>query len=117
MAITTNNKRALLRALLNTKSAAIDLEFELIMAELDDAARDTGRRIDRLTRQTKQLRGALWEEWTGRAAALEVHLKKAASDVRRAVRDIRKQIKMAERVAKALGVLDDAIAVVASLIA
>ncbi|MHC5020929.1 MAG: hypothetical protein ACYTGX_12625 [Planctomycetota bacterium] len=117
MPITTTNKRALLRALLNTKAAAIDLEFELIMAELDDAAQDVGRRIDRLTRQTKELRGALWEEWTGRAAALEAHLKKAASDVRRTVRDIRKSIKTAERVVKALGVLDDAIAAVATLIA
>lgn len=117
MPITTNDKRALLRALLATKAAAIDLEFELTLAELEDAARDAGRRVDRLSRQVKQLRGALWDDWSGRAAVLEAHFKKAASDVRRAVRDIRKSIKTAERVVKALGVLDDAIAAAATLLA
>jgi hypothetical protein len=117
MPITPHDKRTLLRTLLTTKSAAIDLEFELIMAERDDDARDIGRRIDRLSRQTKALRGALWDDWTGRASALTAEFRKANTDLRRAIRDIQRDIKTAERVVKSLAILDQVIATAATLLA
>ncbi len=117
MPITIAQKRTLLRSILKTKSTAIDLEFELIIAGRDDEAAGVGTRIAKLSRQTKQLRGALWDDWSGRATALEVEFKKANADLQRAIRDIRKSIKMAERVVKSLGVLDQVIATAATLLA
>lgn len=117
MPISTDAKRTLLRALLQTKGAAIDLEFELILAEHDADAGAVGTRIETLTTQTRVLRGALWDDWSGRAAELEADFKKAGADLRRAIRDIQHQIKVAERVVKSLGVLDQVIAAAATLLA
>lgn len=99
--------KAILQQLLRTHSKAVDLEFELLLQGKTAEADDVLNANNDLNHEINRLRKKSWKEWTGSAAAIQAEIVAANNGLQGAIRDIEKKIKVAQRVVKAIGYIDD----------
>lgn len=72
-------------------------------------------RLNRLNVLYTTFSGALWKEWIGDAAIVKKNLQAATDDVNQSVKDIQSNVNTAQNIVKALGYLDQAIAIAVKL--
>jgi hypothetical protein len=72
---------------------------------------------EQLAKQAASLRKGIQLKWNGRATELREQIRSHNTRLQDQIRDIEKQIKTAERVVKALGYIDDLIALARKLLA
>ena len=74
------------------------------------------KRISRLQLEIDRLIQELLNDWTGSAAKLKDNLDAANAGLRDAIADIEQSVKTAQNVVKAIGYIDDVLAIAADLI-
>jgi hypothetical protein len=111
MAFVESEKEQLLTSLMDMRrqgqSAEIDLRFQQRTADAD-ALKEANKR---LTKQIDALLGRLMREWLGTAATAMTDLGNTSAALEAATADIKKKIAIAQNVVKAVGLLDDAVAI------
>jgi hypothetical protein len=117
MPISKPNKQLLIRSLQATRNKGDELEIELLIAGRDAEAGQVREATDRLSKQIRRLITAAKKSWRGQADALLKDMKKRNASLQAAIRDIKKKIKIAENVVKAVGFVDDAVEVAAKALA
>jgi hypothetical protein len=73
-------------------------------------------RLNTLNSQYASLSNALWKDWIGDAATVKADMQKATDGANARVRQIQQSINAAQAIVKALGYVDQAIAVAAKLL-
>lgn len=71
------------------------------------------QRLSKLNAAYTKLSNALWQDWIGDAAILKKNLQAAADNVNQSVKNVQSNINTAQNIVKALGYLDQAIAIAA----
>jgi len=72
-------------------------------------------RLSRLNASYTTLSKALWEDWIGDAATVKRNMQAATDNVNQSVKDIQSNVNTAQNIVKALGYLDQVIAIAAKL--
>jgi len=70
-------------------------------------------RLNRLNALYTTLSNALWKDWIGDAATVKKNMQAATDNVNQSVKDIQSNVSTAQNIVKALGYLDQAIAIAA----
>lgn len=110
--MTRREQRALLRRLLQTYTKTVDLEGALrLRGEKAHAAR-VAERVPALRREVDRLRRDMWHRWRGGAARLDETLRAENARLQAAIRDIERDVRTAERVARAIGIVEEVLSLV-----
>lgn len=117
MAISITKKEDLIDGLQTTLGKGQKLEIRLRLTGEGASADEVAKRNRALSKKIDRLIRDAMNEWTGGAAAFEKEIKSSNRRLQAAIRDIKKKIKVAENVVKALGYIDDAIQVAAKIAA
>ena len=117
MAISRKHKAAIIRGLIVTKQKSHLLELDLKFAAKFADARDQAESSKRLSRQIDRLLGQAMDAWSGRGKTTVTNIKTANASLQRAIREIGKDIRTAQNIVKALGLVDDVVAIAAKLAA
>jgi hypothetical protein len=72
-------------------------------------------RLNRLNALYTTLSNELWKDWIGDAAAVKKNMQAATDNVNQSVKDIQSNVNTAQNIVKALGYLDQAIAIATKL--
>jgi ribosome-binding ATPase YchF (GTP1/OBG family) len=111
MAFTPTEKEKFLAALIDTRSAGQTAEIRLRFQEKADEAEQVREACDRLTDEIDTLTGELMNDWLGNANKAIADLAKKSAVIDDAVADIKKKLKIAQKVVKLIGGIDDAVAI------
>ena len=117
MPISTPNKQPFIRLLQNTRNKGDELEIELLLKGRTAEAKKVREATDRLSKQIRKLINAAKKIWRGQAQALEKDMRKRNANLQGTIRDIKKKVKIAQNVVKAVGFIDDAVALAAKVMA
>lgn len=105
--------------LLNNLSSAINATVYLKMwcdQNHDQTNSDKyALRLNRLNALYTTLSNALWTDWIGDAATVKKNMQAATDNINQSVKDIQSNVNTAQDIVKALGYLDQAIAIAAKL--
>jgi hypothetical protein len=105
--------------LLNNLSSAINATVYLKMwcdqNQDQTNSNNYALRLNRLNALYTTLSNALWTDWIGDAATVKKNLQSITDNVNQSVKDIQSNINTAQNIVKALGYLDQAIAIAAKL--
>ena len=116
MSFDNDGKRQVMQRFLKAKEKVHALEFELLLQGRDDDAamvREAGNRVsDEIDRLLKQI----MEEWLGEAKDVELELRAKNRSLQASISEIRKKVRTAQNVVKALGYVDDIVAIGAKLL-
>jgi hypothetical protein len=111
MAFKPTDKEKLLESLMGIhrqgQVAEIRLRFQ---GGLDEGEKIWEGNI-RLSMEIDILIGRIMEDWLGSAARATADLRKANTNLKTAIDDIRRQIEVAQNVVKVVGLLDEAVAI------
>lgn len=116
MSINNRNKEAMIDALLESKRKGFRLEITLRFQGKAAEADEVKAKTRKLSRKIDDLLVRAMEDWLGNAAALIKTMKNTNAKLQASIRDIKKRIKVAQNVVKAIGFLDDAIDVAVKLL-
>ncbi|MGD0073091.1 MAG: hypothetical protein ABSD31_01975 [Candidatus Binataceae bacterium] len=72
-------------------------------------------RLNRLNALYTTLSNALWKDWIGDAATVKKNMQAATRNVNQSVKNIQSNVNTAQNIVKALGYLDQAVAIAAKL--
>lgn len=117
MPITTPNKQPFIRSLQNTRNKGDGLELELLLTGKEAAAKTVREATDRLSKEIRNVIDAAKKTWRGQAHVLEEDMRMRNANLQGTIRDIKKKVKIAQNVVKAVGFIDDAVALAAKVIA
>jgi len=115
MAVSRDQKEAILDRLLEAQRKAQKLSLRLRFAGEDEEARRIDRRERQLARQIQQLTAAAMRDWRTGASAPLAELRRRNAAVQAAIRDVKKGVRTTERVAKAAGLLDEVVEIARDL--
>jgi len=103
--------------LINNVSSSINATIDLKMwcdQNQDQTNSDKySLRLNRLNALYTTLSNALWKDWIGDAATVKKNMQAATDNVNQSVKDIQSNVSTAQNIVKALGYLDQAIAIAA----
>lgn len=105
------------RRLTSALNKGVILELELRSRGEDDQADQVAEATERLGAAAGEIRAAITEEWTGRAAALNAASRRLVGDLQKELAAIRRTMDVAERVVKAIGYIDDLVELAAKAVA
>jgi hypothetical protein len=111
MAFKPTDKEKLLESLMGTHRQGQVAELRLRFQEEPDEAEKIWAANIRLSTEIDILLGRIMEDWLGSAARATADLRKANANLKAAIDDIQKQIKVAQNVVKVVGLLDEAVAI------
>jgi hypothetical protein len=111
MAFEPTDKEQLLEALMNARRQGQLAEISLRVQNKTAEAETLRERNARLSTEIDTLLGRMMDEWLGSAAQTIQGLTAANAQLEAAVAGIKKQIAVAQNVVKAVGLLDDALAI------
>ena len=114
--IPKDSKEAVIQRLLVTKQRANTLEVRLLLAGKSEEAGKVAKRSKALTRQIEKLLGQVMDEWAGESTKIIADLKTANAGLQTSITNIKKNVKTAENIVKAVGLIDDAIVIARGLI-
>ena len=103
-------------ALLAGLSKGVRLAADLRDASKDDEADQVERKNNTLASESARLRRNIRSAWNGQAATVLGEIRSSNQKLQRQIRSIRDQIDSAERFMKALGTLDELIAIAAKVL-
>jgi hypothetical protein len=116
MSFSNSAKGRALRSLARTKEKAQRLEFTLRIQGMHSEALKVNARTRKLSRQIDQLIREAMRDWLGNARRVEAELKANNARLQRSIRNIRNSVQTASNVVKAIGFIDDAVAIVGKLL-
>jgi hypothetical protein len=102
----TVNKKQLLKELKAASDAAEDMEFSLRVRGEDAKAEATAQQRRRLIDQREKLLAKIMVEWPESVKDLGEEIAATNLELKEVVKEIKKNVKMAENVVKAAGKLD-----------
>lgn len=117
MPISNPNKQLLIRALQSARNKGDELEIELLLQGRSAEAKQVRESNERLSKRIRKLISAAKKTWRGHAATLQQDMRKRNAALQGCIRDIRKSIGIAQNVVKAVGLIDDAAALAAKVMA
>ena len=117
MALSKPDKQLLIRSLQSTRNKGDQLEIELLIADRNTEARQVRDATNALSRQIRKLISAAKKSWRGQAASLVADMRKRNARLQGAIRDIQRKVRIAENVAKAVRLIDDAVLLAAKIVA
>ncbi len=109
MPLNRSQREIAIEKLLITKNKGHRLEIRLRFQGKAAEAKQVKDTNDVLSKEIDRLLVEIMEAWTGNAATIETALRTNNTRLQATIRDIRKKIKVAEKVVKAIGYLDKAI--------
>lgn len=110
-----STKQSIINDLLVTKQSGHRLEIALRFKGKANEANDVKRKTDELTDKIDDLLGQVMEEWSGQSKEIIAEIVKANSSLKAAINDIKRDLEIAENVVKAIGYIDDAVAIAAEI--
>ena len=117
MPISTPNKQLLIRSLQNARNKGDELEIELIIQGRAADAMKVRAATDRLSKQIRKLINGAKKSWRGNAKALQTNMQARNAKLQSSIRDIKKKVKVAQNIVKAVGFIDDAVVLAAKVMA
>ena len=111
MSFSESEKEQLVSSLMDLRRESQRAELNLRFQKKEDAADKIKDANKALTRQIDRQLARLMEEWLGAAAQASADLQAANSGLEAAIGDIKNKIKIGQNVVKAVGFLDDAVAI------
>ena len=109
MAISRENKEAIVDALIQAKRKAQRLALTLRFQGRAEDAKKVERKVRRLAARVDDLIAMAMESWVGSAQLLLEQMRKTNTALQASLRDVRKKKDVAKKVVKALERLDDLI--------
>lgn len=122
-----DDKRQILQDAMRTRSKLFDLEFVLQLkanqvtgtdkTALEQQIADTKSKSAKLSDEIDQLRAAAAQQWAGDATTLIQSIKAGNSRIQRQITDLEDDAQVGDKVAKVLGLADNVIGLVGSVVA
>ena len=113
--IPKSSKEEIIQRLLVTKQKAHALEVRLLLSDKEDDAKKVAKKSKALTRQIDKLLGQVMDEWQGQATKIIMDIKTGNAALQNSITNIKKNVKTAQNIVKAIGLIDDAIAIAKNL--
>jgi hypothetical protein len=117
MAFDADDKEKLVESLTEARRSGQKLEVTLRLQGKPDDADKVQKKNKALSDQIDVLIGKLMDDWVATADPLVSRVRKGSAQVQAAINDIKQKVDVAQNVVKALGALDDAIAVAKTALA
>jgi hypothetical protein len=109
------DKLQLLNNVSNCINAAVYLKMWCDQNQDQTNSNNYEQRLKKLNAAYTKLSKALWQDWIGDAAAVKKNLQAATDNVNQSVKNVQSNVNTAQNIVKALGYLDQAIAIAAKL--
>jgi len=107
------DKQQLINNVSSSINATIDLKMWCDQNQDQTNSDKYSLRLNRLNALYTTLSNALWKDWIGDAATVKKNMQAATDNVNQSVKDIQSNVSTAQNIVKALGYLDQAIAIAA----
>ena len=107
--ISKNSKEEIIQGLLVTKQKAHALEVRLLLKGKEEEGKKVARKSKALSRQIDILLGQVMDEWQGQGNKIIKDIKSANADLQKSIAEIKRNVKTAQNIVKAIGLIDDAI--------
>ena len=107
--ISKNSKEEIIQGLLVTKQKAHALEVRLLLKGKQKDGKKVARKSKALSRKIDILLGQVMDEWQGQGNKIIKDIKSANADLQRSIAEIKRNVKTAQNIVKAIGLIDDAI--------
>ena len=117
MPVSKRDKARIIDSLLDTNRKAHRLEITLLFAGENEAAEKVRAESEHLSAQIDELLAQVMRTWTGNGATIVEEQRKNNAALQRSITQISKSLEKAEKVANAIGYIDDAVKRVTSLLA
>ncbi len=101
--------RRILRTLLKIYDRYVDLEFDLQLDGDFDSAYELGRKIKKLEKKIRKLRGQMLDDWSAEVPQMREDLQKMSNDIADAIEDIQDDINRTRQLTAAITYLDDVV--------
>jgi ubiquinone biosynthesis protein UbiJ len=111
MAMTEENKQEVIQRLLIGKQKAHILETSLRFKGEGDEADKVAQKASELSNQIDTLLAQVLDDWLGQTDAIIQGIKKSNTSLQQSIRKIQQGVKTTENLVKAIGFLDDLIAI------
>lgn len=111
MAFTDSEKEKFLASLMDMRRKGQRTEVNLRFQQETARADQVKEANKRLTGQIDDQEGELMHDWLGSATNAMTELGKKSKGIDTVIADIKKKVKIAENVVKAIGFIDDAVAI------
>ena len=109
--IPKNSKEEIIQRLLVTKQKAISMKVRLLLRDKKDDAKKVRKKSRALSRQIDKLLGQVMDEWQDQGTKIIKEIKTVNSALQKSITNIKKNVKTAQNIVKAIGLIDDAIAI------
>lgn len=113
--IPKNSKEEVIQKLLVTKQRANILEVRLLLRNKEEEAKKVAKKSKALTRQIDKLLGQVMDEWQGQATKIINDIKTANTTLQKSITNIKKKVQTVNNIIKAIGLIDDVIAIAKGL--
>jgi Skp family chaperone for outer membrane proteins len=111
MAFRPSEKQTLLESLMDARRSGQIAEVSLRLQQKESDADKIRDANERLASEIDTLQGQLMQDWLAKASTVIADLGKRTDALDEAVDRIKKKVKVAENVTKAIGFLDDAVVI------
>ena len=117
MSISNSDKREIIRLLLVMKQRAHDLEISLRFKGQNGEADQIAQNTKKLSDKIDILLGQVMVDWLSEAATILQEINQANNSLQSSIQEIQDGVRTAQNVVKAIGYIDDAVAIAAKVAA